>query len=169
VYTAVDDTLPDAIVPASCAAADTPVVCTFTSPAEYEQPDIAGARLYRTEYDTSAKGIWQFWHLQNEDVPCAVCQSTGGVAVTMQPGSMLCPSGWSVEYNGYLMSSSESTTRAEYVCVDAAAEPAAGGDSAANTFKARLSPVQVRRHVHLRVIDVLDKYPNYAEVSCAVW
>jgi hypothetical protein len=81
-------------------------------------------RLYRVEYETARKGLYQAWKLQDHDVPCAVCQAAGSTAVLMQPGSTACPDGWSSEYFGYMMSAPQNTQRAEYICVDAEAEAA---------------------------------------------
>ena len=94
------------------------------------------AKLYRVEFETEDKGLWRMWGLHNADVACAVCQPTGSIAVLMQPGSAVCPLGWSTEYQGYIMSApvhSSEHRRSEYVCVDS--EPEAVGDPADNSIE----------------------------------
>ena len=81
-----------------------------------------GARVFRLQYETNNKGLWKLWKVHNEDVPCAVCQSTGALAVLMQPGNSVCPTGWSSEYTGYMMSAPHNTYVGEFVCVDRDAE-----------------------------------------------
>ena len=81
-----------------------------------------GGRVFRLQYETDATGLWRLWKVHDEDVPCAVCQSTGALATLMQPGNSVCPTGWSTEYTGYLMSAPYNQKRGEYVCVDGDAE-----------------------------------------------
>ena len=71
----------------------------YTTP----KAESAGGRLYRAEYDTGTRGLWRLWRLHGDDVPCAVCQTTGSLATLMQPGSTKCPAGWSIEYLGFAM------------------------------------------------------------------
>eukprot|EP01048_Picozoa_sp_COSAG05_P017901 COSAG05_NODE_2525_length_2946_cov_2.038637_1_plen_783_part_00 len=146
--------------------------CLHGSP-EYGNSDNATvnantAKLYRAEYATNAaasgRGLWQLWHLHNRDMPCVVCQSTGSLAVYMQPGDPMCPSGWSTEYSGFVMSSPLNTRRSEYVCVDKDAEAATEGDNILNTKSAQLSPVEVLREDG----DLLESYSSYAELGCSV-
>ena len=58
----------------------------------------------------------------------------------MQPGNNACPSGFSSEYQGYLMASHAGAKRSEYVCVDEGMVPASSAvSSPAGTF---LSPTE---------------------------
>eukprot|EP01050_Picozoa_sp_SAG11_P008209 SAG11_NODE_712_length_7637_cov_13.877554_2_plen_842_part_01 len=104
-------------------------------------PDMVG-RLHRAEYVTTRLALWRLWYLHDEDVPCAVCQSPGSISVFMQPGNRVCPSGWTPEYEGYIMSSPINTRRGEYVCVDEEAEAAAASDPNRNTYASQMSPVE---------------------------
>eukprot|EP01050_Picozoa_sp_SAG11_P012932 SAG11_NODE_1474_length_4839_cov_2.761603_2_plen_590_part_00 len=124
--------------------------------------DAAGARLYRAEYDVSTGGLYYFWVLQDEDVPCAVCQSSASVAVFMTAGTTQCPAGWGTEYSGYLMSSGKDTTRTEYICLDEQAEAATNSDDSANTNIARISPVEIVREND----DALGGHVGYMETHC---
>ena len=56
--------------------------------------------------------------LNTHNVPCAVCYvATRSVAV-MVPAKTQCPTDWTVEYVGYLMSEDRSVYRTTYECVD---------------------------------------------------
>ena len=72
------------------------------------------SRVYGTEYELPITGS------HSHGVPCAVCYSTTRVAVVMIPAKTSCPTNWTREYYGYLMS--EATVsgrhRNQYVCVD---------------------------------------------------
>ena len=57
--------------------------------------------VYGTEYYTQG-GPLKAVHCHN--VPCAVCYASMRVAVTMIPAKTRCPSTWTLEYSGYLMS-----------------------------------------------------------------
>ena len=54
----------------------------------------------------------------NENVPCAVCSVTRRQQVLMIPAKATCPSDWTREYNGYLMSELTTTYRSTFICVD---------------------------------------------------
>ena len=54
----------------------------------------------------------------NHNVPCAVCYASTRVAVTMIPAKTRCPSTWTLEYSGYLMSDHHGHYRTMYECVD---------------------------------------------------
>ena len=58
--------------------------------------------LYDTRYQANDHPP-AFGHLHNEEVPCAVCFSSGRTATITIPGRTSCPSSWTTEYFGYLM------------------------------------------------------------------
>ena len=73
--------------------------------------------LYGAEYQTGPPNIC------DHNVPCAVCYASTRVAVTMIPAKTQCPSTWTLEYSGYLMSayrgsSSNPHYRTMFVYVD---------------------------------------------------
>ena len=138
---------------------ETPVYSTTATTSQ------AGARLYRAEYETTSAGLYFLWVLQNKDVPCAVCQTTGGLAVMTQHGSSSCPTGWSTEYSGYTMSGPHNTGyRHEYTCVDGEAEAAADSVDTRNTKYAPMSPVELMQEAGNKQ----QGYTGYEEVTCAV-
>ena len=59
----------------------------------------------------------------DHNVPCAVCYASTRVAVTMIPAKTRCPSSWTLEYSGYLMSAYKGDSRnlhyhTMFECVD---------------------------------------------------
>ena len=61
--------------------------------------------IYGAQYDSNS-------FIHNHDIPCALCYANRSTT-QMIPAKVTCPSGWTKEYNGYLMTS-------EYLCVDKA-------------------------------------------------
>ena len=61
-----------------------------------------------------------FSAVNNHNVPCVVCYASTRVAVTMIPAKTRCPSNWTLEYSGYLMSEGRwnNCQRTMYECVD---------------------------------------------------
>ena len=69
------------------------------------------------------------------NVPCAVCYASTKTVKLMIPGRTSCPSSWTREYEGYLMTSHDSHKRnAVYECVDE--EPESIDGSVGNTHGA---------------------------------
>ena len=68
------------------------------------------------------------WH--DHDVPCAVCYVAPRETVLMIPGKNICPSNWTREYYGYLMTErsihSSHKGRTTFECVNVAPEFIAG-------------------------------------------
>ena len=63
----------------------------------------------------------------NYDVPCAVCYTSKRASKLMIPARITCPSSWTEEYEGYLMTEGHSHARsAVYECVDKNAETVPG-------------------------------------------
>ena len=57
----------------------------------------------------------------NHNAPCAVCQATTRSSQIMIPGTYQCPTGWSREYYGYIMSEASNfgnRPTKTYICVD---------------------------------------------------
>ena len=60
-------------------------------------------------------------------LPCALCHTTTKSTSFMLPGRYTCPSGWNMEYSGYIMSERTQNQRAgrrDTICVDQFAEAA---------------------------------------------
>ena len=89
-------------------------VCLHPNPTYQEwdaRVNAESARLYRAEYETTTMGLADFWRLQNQDVPCAVCQAGGSMATQMQPGSTKCPTMVGKLWAGCLKKSKNPKTR----------------------------------------------------------
>ena len=65
--------------------------------------------------------------LNQQTVPCSVCRTLQASTSLMIPGVTQCPVGWQFQYRGYLMSERFDHGKAEYLCVDADAEPSRHG------------------------------------------
>ena len=53
---------------------------------------------------------------------CAACRVTKKTSAITVPGTTECPSGWTLEYKGFLMAESSARFRTEFICVDEDAE-----------------------------------------------
>ena len=77
-----------------------------------------GGFVYGTEYELSFKK-----NLHDHDAPCAVCYVESRGSMLMMPARNDCPSGWSKEYHGYLMTEHYShKNQKDFICVDRDAE-----------------------------------------------
>ena len=89
------------------------------------------ARIYGAEYQSESDGIFPS-SLYQHDVPCAVCHVTNRASQIMIPARNVCPSGWTREYQGYLMAEKYSHYRTMHTCVDKNPEYIAGSSANAN-------------------------------------
>jgi len=101
-------------------------LCLSNDP-QYQNPTALsqnpGTSIYRTEYETSGQ-VNTYWNgLQNYEAPCAVCQVSSSRGYSfMQPGRTSCPSGFTLDYQGLLMTMRSSFQRTSYICVDSNAQ-----------------------------------------------
>ncbi|KAK3099334.1 hypothetical protein FSP39_002796 [Pinctada imbricata] len=85
--------------------------------------------IYGAEYETNFFGDKS----ADQDVPCAVCQSTAGTNILMIPGRLTCYQGWTRQYKGFLSSNYYGYKgQSEYVCVEENAEYLFGGEKSTN-------------------------------------
>ena len=100
-------------------------VCMPNNP-DYGRTPVAGsghAFIYGSEYE---RPQWMS-ALNNQNVPCAVCHVPNRASKMLLPGKIQCPTSWTREYEGYLMTERYSHQRnAEYVCVDGESEAVPG-------------------------------------------
>ena len=88
------------------------------------------ALLYGAEYETHTASNSYLHGRQEHDVPCAVCHVSNRTAVYMVPAKYTCPTGWTREYYGYLMTEYYSGHhRSQYTCMDVALKPATGSST----------------------------------------
>ena len=119
------------------------------------------AYMYGTEFEIATnQALTRGRHEQN--VPCAVCYATRSAQI-MIPGTYECPSGWTTEYFGWLMTGHFNYHGAStFVCVDFNAEVVPG--EAANDDGALLDHVQVSCQHGMQC----PPYDQRREVSCVV-
>jgi hypothetical protein len=87
---------------------------------EFNDADQNGALLYGTEYRTLGY-VAGLDPAQNFEAECVVCEVPRATQLTI-PGRTSCPAGWTLEYNGYLMSHLYTDNGSDWLCVDAAPE-----------------------------------------------
>jgi hypothetical protein len=102
----------------------------------------ARSLLFGTEYQ--AEDSPAFKSMLNHNAPCVLCHTPERGDQIMIPGMVTCPSFWTREYVGYLMSDFHGHHRTSYVCVDADPESVPG--SAADINGALFYFTEVRCH-----------------------
>ena len=82
--------------------------------------------LYGTEYQTHNGPLNS---ILDQNVPCAVCYASTRAAMIMIPAKTQCPSSWTREYYGYLMTEREirGHHRSSFDCVDVNPDVVPGG------------------------------------------
>ncbi len=112
-------------------------ICLPEDPVYVEQSTIAAqyqAWIYSTEYRTNDLGFST--PTQYYDAPCVVCHVPRSAKI-MIPAHTACPTSWTTEYTGYLMSTAYGNiNNKNYVCVDMNAKTMLGSE--ANTQGALL-------------------------------
>ena len=94
------------------------------------EPGVQGySPIYGTEYQTH--GGSPIATTYNHNVPCAVCYVSTRETALMLPARMECPTSWTLEYSGYLMSEQNSHKRTMFECVDSTPDiiPGSSADS----------------------------------------
>eukprot|EP00058_Branchiostoma_floridae_P013322 XP_002598810.1 hypothetical protein BRAFLDRAFT_74513 [Branchiostoma floridae] len=100
------------------------------------------AYMHGAEYQHPGNSPFQGASLSNHNVPCAVCHVASRGSKLMIPARLSCPSGWTPEYKGYVMTESLSHYRSEFVCMDGEPETRPGGH--VNENGALFYPVEAR-------------------------
>ena len=80
------------------------------------------SHVYGTEYETPPPG----YNVHQHDALCAVCYVPTKHTTVMIPAHTSCPTGWTREYHGYLVSENYKAHRTMFVCVDTAMESVPG-------------------------------------------
>ena len=97
----------------------------------YYSSDEKPSKIYGAEFEGPSPGLGlanaKADHLQDQNVPCAVCQSKR-YSQLMIPARNVCYPGWTPEYSGYLMSGYPGHAgRYQFVCMDEKPETVEGG------------------------------------------
>ena len=89
------------------------------------RPGVQGySPLHGTEYQTY--GGSPFFNVLSHNVPCAVCSVISRSQILVVPGWNDCPSMWTLEYSGYIMTQHNNEYRNTFECVDKDAESIPG-------------------------------------------
>ena len=119
------------------------------------------AYMYGAEYETWADSNSHVHGYHDTDVPCAVCHVSNRTAVYMVPAKYTCPTGWTREYYGYLMSERHLHNRSQFTCVDTTFKSVPGSSANLNGF--------LFYFVEGRCGSLpCPPYDNTKELSCAV-
>ncbi|KAL3874769.1 hypothetical protein ACJMK2_037739 [Sinanodonta woodiana] len=96
---------------------------------KYNRGSANSAFIYGAEYELPAESNPFSTVSLEDDMPCCVCK-TSRTPTIMIPGRTECYPGWTMEYNGYLMSGHHSHAGStNYVCVDTNPEARSGGSA----------------------------------------
>ena len=129
---------------------DTPQYTLSYTPGSQSYSEIHGA-----EYESPIVGTHQ------HNVPCAVCYASTRVGVLMIPAWTSCPTGWTEEYEGYLMSQANTQQRTTFECVDKGQASIAGSQADTNGA--------LFYHVEANCNGLpCPPYNNYKELTCVV-
>ena len=94
------------------------------------QPGVQGhGPLHGTEYQINDESPLP--SVNNHNVPCAVC-CTSRSKLFMLPATVACPTTWTLEYSGYLMTERYTHYRNSFECVDKDAESISGSGATAH-------------------------------------
>ena len=90
--------------------------------------------MYGAEYQTHTDSNSHVHGRNDHDVPCAVCHVSNRTAVYMVPAKYTCPTGWTREYYGYLMSSFHRIDRhrTQFTCIDTTLKSVIGSSANKN-------------------------------------
>ena len=119
--------------------------------------------VYSAEYETA--NFPPFASKHQHDVPCAVCRANNRGSLVTIPAMMTCPSGWTKEYYGYLMTSYHAYNKQDFACVDRFSDSVPGGDG--NQNGALFYQVEVRCSSDAGNLPCTS-YTNGRELSCVV-
>ncbi|XP_035695695.1 short-chain collagen C4-like [Branchiostoma floridae] len=98
--------------------------------------------MYPVQYMGSWPNNAAYTASVNHDVPCAVCRARRSTHITV-PARNVCPSGWTLEYKGFLLAAyqhSSSYDRSQYICVDELFETVPSTGS--SVYAAQLFPAE---------------------------
>ena len=115
---------------AGSSSGGTNYVCMPSDP-EYSSSNAQGiVWMYGVEYKSFPSRS-----ITNHNAPCAVCYTSSRDTVVMIPAKLTCPSNWTTEYTGYLMSSRVNRA-SQLECVDQNPESIQGlnGDTLSHDF-----------------------------------
>ena len=96
-------------------------------PGSIETDHVSTSVVQGVEYEISQES--PLLYLQEQNVPCAVCEVPTRSTVIMVPAKTVCPLSWTREYYGYLMTEHGVHYRSSYTCIDINPEVVPGESS----------------------------------------
>ena len=135
-----------------------PEVPEYSDTLRYTPGSQSYSEVFGVEYEYPTVGT------HDHNVPCAVCSASTRVAVVMIPARASCPTGWTREYYGYLMTQSDKWNnqyRTPFECVDKDQDSVPG--SQANTNGALFYEVEANCNGL-----PCPPYNNHKELNCVV-
>lgn len=109
-------------------------LCLPTNPKydQYKDGYQSNSYIYGTEYEVNSYNPFKN-NLHDHDAPCVVCYVQSRATQLMIPARNDCPSGWTEEYRGYLMSANSGHKHStNFLCIDGEAEFVHGSHSNQN-------------------------------------
>ena len=86
--------------------------------AYYKNGFQGSGRMYGTEYEVNTVNPFKK-NLHNHEAPCVVCYVSSRGSMLMMPARNDCPSRWTEEYHGYLMTEYYGHNKQrDFICVD---------------------------------------------------
>ena len=132
---------------------------------DYDLAFTPGTQSYSPLYGTEFRGggplydISPSYHAHN--IPCAVCYAAARGTAIMLPAKTVCPSTWTLEYSGYLMSGRNTHQRSSFECLDKDPECIPGSAS--------VIAMAYMYHVEATCTGIpCPPYNDYKELTCAV-
>eukprot|EP00045_Choanoeca_perplexa_P018407 m.290873 g.290873 ORF g.290873 m.290873 type:complete len:3950 (+) comp17810_c0_seq1:79-11928(+) len=121
----------------------------------------ASAEIEQAEFQTGDSNLNPlFESLHDHEATCVVCQApTLRTNVLMHPGTTICPTGWTREYFGYLLSSHYTHKRVNGICMDE--KPDKFGTSSSQNGA-------LLYFAEMRDAAAFPTYTNNLELTCAV-
>ena len=109
---------------------------------KYKDGNQNAGYVYGTEYQFDGFNLFKK-NLHDYKPPCAVCFVKSRGSMLMMPARNDCPSGWTEEYHGYLMTEYYNHKKQrDFICVDENAQDVPGGK--AKKHGALMYPVEGR-------------------------
>ena len=97
---------------------------------KYKNGHQSAGYMYGTEYEVNH--IFKK-NIDNHDAPCVVCFVESRGSMLMMPARNDCPSGWTEEYHGYLMTAHYNhKNQKDFICIDEDAEYVSGSGANKN-------------------------------------
>ena len=101
------------------------MLCIPPNPMHFPDNPSQGGYYYAYGVEYQVNGLLN--QADERNMPCAVCEVTGKSTKLMIPSHYVCPDGWRMEYNGFIMAGRYNHAGSSmYTCIDKAVEQISG-------------------------------------------